>query len=105
MFPQVTDADFDTKILKDPRGDLMVVEVWGRSCKICPGLEAKMEEHASTPGVHFFRACADVCPDIVDNFGIQGVPVLLLFRDGALVAQSRGSKTLTDLPKFLHKYA
>ena len=43
------------------------------------------------PAMRLLKLNADSAPDIVRRFGVQGIPALLLFRNGQLVARNAGA--------------
>jgi thioredoxin 1 len=78
---EVTDATFDRFVKEHP---VAVVDVWAEWCGPCrivgPIVDQLAREWAGK--VAFAKLDADANPRVMDAFGIQGIPTLLVFRDG-----------------------
>ena len=62
----------------------------GRVAWSRPELEALAAEHGDTLKV--VKVDVDAAPGVAGRYGIQGIPTIALFRDGALVAVTVGAK-------------
>ncbi len=83
---------FDAEVL---RADLpVVVDFWAAWCGPCrmvaPEVEALAAEHAGKLKV--VKVDVDANPSVATRYGIMGIPMIGLFRDGELVATSVGAK-------------
>ena len=88
---QVTDADFDQKVLNGK--GLTVVDFWAEWCPpgraIAPVLEELAEEYAGK--VTIAKLNVDENPRTTARFGIRSIPTLLLFKGGERVDQVIGA--------------
>ena len=68
-------------------------------CGPCRMLEPNLEELSKDNNV--LQVDIDKFMDLADQFSIISVPTLMLFKDGELVKQSSGYRTLDQLKDFV----
>jgi len=78
----VTDADFEEKVLKS---DLPVfVDFWAEWCGPCrlmaPVFERLAQQFADK--ARFYKLDVDENPRTAEQYGIQGIPTLIMFKGG-----------------------
>ena len=88
----VTTADFDKEVLES---DIPVlVDFWAVWCGPCrmigPAVDAVAEEFAGKAKV--FKLNVDENPEIAGRYGIQSIPILIIFKGGQQVAQLLGGQ-------------
>jgi thioredoxin 2 len=71
----------------------VVVDVWAPWCGPCRTMAPHFAQAARMlePDVRFLKVNADEQPEISARYGIRSIPTMLLFRKGALVAQTAGA--------------
>lgn len=86
----VTDATWDREVLGSTVPTL--VEVWSPHCSVCSQYEVSVRQMAvSLYGrARVLQLNAEENPLTAQRYGIRGVPTVLLFRDGHLVASLTG---------------
>ncbi|MGC8915960.1 MAG: thioredoxin [Thermoanaerobaculum sp.] len=88
---QVTDQDFDEKILAS--GKPAMVDFWATWCGPCriiaPHVEALAQEYAGRAVIA--KLDVDQNRQTAIRFGIQSIPTLLFFKDGKLVDRVIGA--------------
>jgi thioredoxin 1 len=81
---------FEEEVLKSETP--VLVDFWAEWCGPCkmiaPVVEQIAEEYAGQLRVG--KLDADVYPEILQNYGIMGIPTLILFKDGQPVARVTG---------------
>jgi len=97
----VSDASFDADVLKS---DLPVlVDFWAEWCGPCkmiaPILDDIAGEYAGR--VRVAKLNIDDNPNTPRNFGIRGIPTLILFKDGAVEATKVGALSKSQLTAFI----
>ncbi|MCY1671672.1 thioredoxin [Novosphingobium sp. SL115] len=97
----VNDASFATEVLGSDKP--VLVDFWADWCGPCkmiaPALEEISEELADKVSI----AKVDIMEntDIASQFGVQSIPLLILFKDGKPVAQKLGAAPKTQLKGWL----
>jgi thioredoxin 1 len=72
----------------------VVVDFWAPWCGPCrmvgPEVEALAEEYAGR--VKFVKTNVDEAPEVAAKYGVMGIPMIGLFKDGELVRQITGAR-------------
>jgi len=88
----VSQSNFDTKVLQAARP--VLVEFGAPWCGPCKLLEPILVEMAGDylDRVEFLTVDVDQSPELAMQYGVMGVPTVILFRDGQLIARMTGYK-------------
>ena len=97
----VTDGDFDESIIK--AGGLMLVDYWAEWCGPCKMIAPVLDEIATeySGKLTVAKLNIDENPDTPQHFGVRGIPTLMLFQDGEVVATKVGALTKSQLSAFI----
>ena len=96
----VTDADFDTNVLKAAKP--VLIDFWAPWCGPCRMAEPVLEELSETykDKVSIVKMNVDENPGVPENYGIMSIPTTVLFKNGQEVGRQvgfAGKKGFEDL--------
>ena len=96
-----SDENFETDVLKADEPTL--VDFWAEWCHPCKIIAPVVEEVAKTykGRVKVFKLNVDENAETPVKYGIRGIPSLLIFRDGEVIAAKVGSLSKSQLSAFL----
>ena len=88
----VTDADFDEKVIQASKEKLILTDFWAKWCVPCNMLTPMLEKVAESYGdkVELVKINVDECPETSSKFAINAIPAVKLFKDGKEVGESIG---------------
>jgi thioredoxin 1 len=88
----VSQSDFEAKVLKAARP--VLVEFGAPWCGPCKMLEPVLVEMSGdfTGRVDFLTVDVDQSPELAMQYGVMGVPTVILFRDGQPLERMTGYK-------------
>ena len=100
---EFTDDNFDTEVLKS---DLPVlVDFWAEWCGPCKMITPIIEEISSDYAgkIKVGKVNVDFNNQVAMQYGIRGIPALLVFKDGAVANQIVGAVPKNDITQILDK--
>jgi thioredoxin 1 len=103
MSKAVTDATFDTDVLKAK--EPVLVDFWAEWCGPCRAIAPSLEElGAEFAGkLDIVKVNIDENPQTPSQFGVRGIPTLILFKDGKPAATQVGAAPKSALKAWIQK--
>mgnify|MGYP001172174774 FL=1 len=96
-----TDSNFNEEVVSSELPSL--VDFWAEWCAPCKSIAPAVEELAKEyqSKVKIGKLNVDENPKTATQYGIRGIPTLLLFKEGKVVQQVVGIKSKTEIQKAL----
>jgi len=97
----ITDASFEEDVVKSERPVLL--DFWAKWCGPCKMIAPILDEVAMDYGdrLQIAKINVDEHQATPMKFGVRGIPTLILFKNGVVVAQKSGALSKSQLTAFL----
>lgn len=104
LIQAVSDSEFDQKVLQ--AGHPVLVDFWAEWCGPCKMIAPILDEVAGEyeGRVKIMKMNVDENSHTPAKYGIRGIPTLILFKDGDVLATKVGALTKSQLSAFLDQH-
>ncbi len=102
MVEHVTDAEFEEKVLKSEVP--VLVDFWAEWCAPCRMIAPVLDELDAEMGdkLKIVKLNVDDNPNAPAQYGVRGIPTLLLVKDGQVVSQQVGAAPKNTLVAWIN---
>src|SRR6266498_60813 len=99
----VTDADFEARVVQRSYQVPVVIDFWADWCAPCHALGPILERGVEARGgaVELARIDVDQSPQLAAAFGVQGIPAVKAVKEGRLVDEFVGAQPQNVVEQFL----
>jgi len=103
MAVDATEESFEQDVIARSSAQAVLVDFWAEWCQPChalaPVIEAAVEDRGEA--LTLVKVDVDANPGLSEAYSISGIPAVMAFRDGRVVAQFTGVRSRTALDMFL----
>ena len=97
---ETSDSDFQTVI---GESEWVLVDFWAPWCGPCKMISPVLSSIAEEREITIAKVNTDVNPVNPGQYGVRGIPTMLLFKDGELKATKVGATTKSDLKSWIEQ--
>jgi len=101
----VTDEDFEEKVIEQSKQIPVIVQFWASWCGPCQMLKPIMEKVSDEyeGKIVLAKLSVEENPSTAQEYQVRSIPHVVLFKDGKIVDEFIGAKMSGDIKAFINK--
>jgi thioredoxin 1 len=101
-----TDGNFEAEVLTASNSQPVMVDFWAEWCRPCHALAPTVAEiaHDYAGKLKVMKLNVDEAMNSAARYRVQGIPTLLLFKNGQVVEQIVGAQPKEQITKALERH-
>jgi len=102
MVEHVNDAEFEEKVLKSDKP--VLVDFWAEWCAPCRMIAPALDEISQEMGdrIKVVKVNVDDNPATPAQYGVRGIPTLIIIKNGEVIAQQVGAAPKNTLVAWIN---
>jgi len=103
LISDVTESEFDTRVIAASRERVVVVDFWAPWCAPCRVLGPLLEKVVRSYGgsAALAKVNTEECPAIASRWRVQALPTVKIFRDGQVAGEFMGALPEAEIRRHL----
>jgi len=100
---EVTDDNFEEKVIEQSKKKLVIVDFWADWCMPCKMLAPVIEKVADSYGdkVALAKVNVDANPKKSDEYDVNAIPAIKIFKQGKIVSEFEGAQPEEKIKKHI----
>jgi thioredoxin 1 len=99
MAVEATETTFQAEVLGSD--GKVIVDFWAEWCSPCHRIAPVLDRIADEHGVKLVKVNIDNERELADRYGVQSIPLMVLFENGEPQAQALGALPKSDIERML----
>ncbi len=101
MSHDLTEEQFEEKVIETSDTEKVVVDFWAPWCAPCQSLAPRLEKACEEQELALYKVNVDDNPELASTYGVRGIPAVKIFHNGEIVDEFTGVQPPDKIRNFL----